>query len=96
MVGSLVLNLALDTLFLGAALTAFFTVAVTWRAVGSKVLSLGGDLEKARRGPKFTYTITRYDGFCAKPQMPLMLIASDKVRVKSGLALNWPELRAAA
>lgn len=96
MLGSLVLNLALDALFLGAALAAVFAVAATWSAVGAKVLGLRGELERARRAPKFSYTITRHDGFSAKPQVPLMLIASGKIRVKSAPALNWPELRAAA
>ncbi len=96
MVGSLILNLALDALFLAAALAAIIAVTVTWSAVGAKVLGLRGELELARRAPTFSYTITRHDGFSAKPQMPLILIASGKVRIRSAPALRWTELRAAA
>ncbi len=96
MVGSLVLNLALDALFLVAALVAVYAVAVTWGAVGAKVLGLRSELERARRAPMFSYTITRHNSFNAKPQVPLMLIASGNVRIKSVPALRWTELRAAA
>ena len=96
MVGSLVLNLALDALFSAAALAAVFAVAVTWNAVGTRVLGLRHELEMARRAPIFSYTVTRHDGFSAKPQAPLMLVASGKIRVRSTPALRWPELRAAA
>ena len=94
--GSLVLNLTLDALFLVAALVAVYAVAVTWGAVGAKVLGLRSELELARRAPIFSYTVTRHDGFSAKPQMPLMLIASGNVRVKAAPMLRWTELRAAA
>ncbi len=95
MVGSLVLSLALDALFSAAALAAVFAVAVTWRAVGAKVLGLRAELEMARRAPMFSYTVTRHDGFSAKPSVPLILVASGKIRVRSAPALRWPVLRAA-